>query len=170
MLALLIVSLVLSVSVDHANGWGVEGHALVVHLAERQLTANASEWVKSILPWFLQGNLTAAASWADDIIHDNSNHFDYLNWQWSRPLHYIDLPDWICTYDPNRDCKNDVCADGALRNYSQRIIALDLDHQQHQEALMFLIHFAGDIHQPLHVSFEGDLGGNKVKGDASIRS
>src|SRR5262245_45147476 len=29
-------------------------------------------------------------------------------------------------------------------------------------ALKFLGHFTGDIHQPLHMSFEGDLGGNQV--------
>lgn len=159
--------LILFFTVESTVGWGIEGHALVVRLAESQLTSKTSDWVKSLLPWFLSGNLTAAASWADDIIHDNSNHFDYLNWQWSRPLHYIDLPDWVCNYDQERDCKNDACVDGALRNYSQRLIASNSDHQQQQEALMFLIHFAGDVHQPLHVSFEGDLGGNRVKGKNS---
>jgi hypothetical protein len=162
----LLLVLFFAKSFSNVHGWGLEGHALVVHLAEGQLTTDASQWVKALLPWFISDNLTAAASWADDIIHDNSNHFDYRNWQWSRPLHYIDLPDWVCNYDSQRDCKNDICIDGALRNYSQRIVATDLDAVQHQEALMFLIHFVGDVHQPLHVSFEGDLGGNKVKGNS----
>ncbi|CAF4768454.1 unnamed protein product [Rotaria sp. Silwood1] len=160
----LLLVLIFEITAKSVHGWGIEGHALVVHLAESQLTIDASEWIKPLLPWFVSGNLTAVASWPDDIIHENSNHFDYRNWNWSRPLHYIDLPDWNCNYDRERDCKNDSCIDGALRNYSQRVIAADLDRVQHQEALMFLVHFAGDVHQPLHVSFEGDLGGNKVKG------
>ncbi|CAF3413514.1 unnamed protein product [Rotaria socialis] len=160
----LLFILILEAIVPSVHGWGLEGHALVVRLAESQLTPEASEWIKPLLPWFVFGNLTAVASWADDIIHDNSNHFDYINWQWTRALHYIDMPDWNCNYDPQRDCKNDICVDGALRNYSQRLIAADLDHIQHKEALMFLVHFAGDVHQPLHVSFAGDLGGNRVKG------
>lgn len=164
----LLLVLISGVTVQNVHGWGLEGHALVVHLAESQLTQEASDWIKPLLPWFVDGNLTAVASWADDIIHDNSNHFDYRNWQWSKPLHYIDLPDWVCNYDVKRDCINDVCVDGALRNYSKRIIAADLHHIQHQEALMFLVHFAGDVHQPLHVSFTGDLGGNKVKGNDAL--
>jgi hypothetical protein len=32
------------------------------------------------------------------------------------------------------------------------------------EAFKFIVHFVGDIHQPLHVSFESDYGGNKIKG------
>lgn len=160
--------LLIAAKLHHVHSWGIEGHALVVHLAESQLNDEALEWVKSLLPWFVSGNLTAVASWADDIIHINSNHFDYINWEWSKTLHYIDMPDWNCNYDPQRDCPNDVCVDGALRNYSKRIIDPNLDHIQHREALMFLVHFAGDVHQPLHVSFAGDLGGNAVKGNKEL--
>ena len=45
---------------------------------------------------------------------------------------------------------------------------LSSSNQQHhlmnfttRESLMFLIHFVGDIHQPLHVSRKSDIGGNK---------
>ncbi|GAU48862.1 hypothetical protein TSUD_85960 [Trifolium subterraneum] len=57
------------------------------------------------------------------------------HYRWSSALHYIDTPDFNCNY---QYCNNLT------------------------EALMFLSHFVGDVHQPLHVGFTGDLGGNSI--------
>ena len=38
-----------------------------------------------------------------------------------------------------------------------------LPAEKRQIALRFLIHFVGDLHQPLHVGREEDQGGNKIK-------
>ncbi|CAF1066030.1 unnamed protein product [Rotaria sordida] len=113
-------------------------------------------------------NLTAVAIWADDILYPDTNSFGYPNWQWSRPLHYINTPAWACNYDSSRDCINGVCIEGALKNYSKRAIDANLDDVQHQEALMFLVHYVADIHQPLHVGFQEDNGGNRVRGKCSF--
>ncbi|CAF2084980.1 unnamed protein product [Rotaria magnacalcarata] len=56
------------------------------------------------------------------------------------------------------------CVEGALKNYSQRLIDNKCDYVQQQQALFFLVHFVGDVHQPLHCGFKGDFGGNMVKG------
>ncbi|CAF1040335.1 unnamed protein product [Rotaria sp. Silwood1] len=150
--------------VQDVYSWGLIGHGLVARLAQSQLTDEASHWVKSLVPWYLSGNLTAVAVWADGILYPDTNPFGHPNWQWSRPLHYINTPSGICNYDPSRDCVNDICIEGALRNYSKRVIDAKLDDVQHQEALMFLVHYVGDVHQPLHVGFAADLGGNSVRG------
>ncbi|CAF3512931.1 unnamed protein product [Rotaria sordida] len=154
--------------VQDVYSWGVIGHSVVAHLAQSQLTDEASHWVKSLVPWYLSGNLTAVAIWADDILYPDTNSFGYPNWQWSRPLHYINTPAWACNYDSSRDCINGVCIEGALRNYSKRAIDANLDDVQHQEALMFLVHYVADIHQPLHVGFQEDNGGNRVRGKCSF--
>ncbi|KAF3638208.1 Endonuclease 5 [Capsicum annuum] len=62
------------------------------------------------------------------------HHYHY---RWSAPLHYVDTPDFLCNY---KYCLTDNLT----------------------EALMFLSHFVGDVHQPLHVGFIGDLGGNTI--------
>ncbi len=147
----------------HVHGWGAIGHAIVVRLAESQLTSTASDWIRSLVPWHRNGDLSAMASWADNIVYENSNPIGFTNWQWSRPLHYTDIPDWNCSYILERDCINDICIDGAIRNYTKRL-ETDLDDIQHQEALYFLIHYVGDIHQPLHTGFLSDYGGNNVRG------
>jgi S1/P1 Nuclease len=60
------------------------------------------------------------------------------------------------------DCPNNVCLYAAILNYTQRITTQT--GTQQNEALKFLTHFLGDIHQPLHVSFASDLGGNTLTG------
>ena len=148
------------------HGWGPVGHAAVVHLALSQLNETAPDWVRSLTPWHWKGNLSAMASWADDILYPDSNPTGSENWQWSRPLHYINTPDWACNYDSARDCVNEVCISGAIRNYTKRL-ETELDEVQQKEALYFLIHFVGDIHQPLHTGFTNDRGGNSIRGSFS---
>jgi len=53
---------------------------------------------------------------------------------------------------------------GALNNYTARLVDSSLPASQINEALKFLVHFAGDIHQPLHVGFTTDEGGNTIDG------
>jgi len=150
--------------ISPAISWGSIGHALVARLGQSQLTSSANSWVKQYLPSASSGDLGTIASWPDSILYPNSNPLGYREWQWSRELHYINIPDWNCSYIPSRDCKNDRCIEGALKNYSHRLIDNQCDYIDQQEALFFLVHFLGDVHQPLHSGFRNDIGGNIVKG------
>ena len=145
------------------QGWGPVGHTAVVHLALTELKDTAPKWVRSLTPWHWNGNLSAMGSWADDILYPDSNPTGSENWQWSRPLHYINTPDWACNYNSKRDCGDEVCIAGAIRNYTKRL-ETEFDEVQLKEAIYFLIHFVGDIHQPLHTGFTGDRGGNSIRG------
>jgi hypothetical protein len=145
----------------YVYGWGVSGHSIIVRLAQSQLKDSASEWITSLTPWHWNGNLSAMASWADDIIYSNPTGSD--NWQWTRELHYGDIPDWNCSYQAEKDCVNDRCVAGSIKNYTKRL-ETEFDDIQLKEALYFLIHFVGDIHQPLHSGFKTDRGGNNVQG------
>ena len=151
------------------DSWGAVGHRIVARLAQTQLTDKASEWARELVPWHWNGNLSAMAVWGDDILYPDSNPSGFDNWQWSRPLHFINTPDWSCNYRVERDCPNDICVHGAIKNYTKRLES-ELDDIQHQEALYFLLHFVGDIHQPLHVGFKSDYGGNQVRGKLIISS
>lgn len=156
--------LVLGIILQPIYGWGRVGHGLIVRLAYSQLSKDASDWVTQLVPLLQTGNFTNVGSWADDILYADTNPIDHNDWQWSRPLHYLNTPDWVCNFDSQRDCKSDICIEGALRNYSRRVIDLQLNDKQHKEALLFLIHYVSNVHQPLHVGFAGDLGGNKIRG------
>lgn len=150
-----------------AYGWGPDGHSLTAAIAQTILTTDSLNFVRNHLPWYASGNMSMLASWPDYIIYPDTNPVDYLNWQWSKELHYVDTKDWSCIYDREQDCdwnSGQRCVDGSIQNYTARLADTQQDDVQRQEALKFLIHFIGDAHQPLHAGFQGDRGGNSIHG------
>ncbi|CAK7350687.1 unnamed protein product [Dovyalis caffra] len=145
-------------------GWGKEGHYVICKIAEGYLTAGALAAVKELLPESAQGDLANVCSWPDEI------RFHY---HWSSALHYVDTPDFRCNYEYCRDChdsagRKDRCVTGAIYNYTYQLSSAypnsnSFSDYNLTEALMFLSHFIGDVHQPLHVGFLGDLGGNTIQ-------
>jgi hypothetical protein len=77
---------------------------------------------------------------------------------------------YTCMFNYARDCANDWCAAGAIVNYTSQLIPVggatstpNLESDKLvRESLMFLVHFVGDIHQPLHSARESDRGGNTI--------
>lgn len=144
--------------------WGKEGHYATCKIAEGLLTEEAMTSVKMLLPDYANGDFASLCSWPDEIRH-------YYKWRWTSPLHYIDTPDFKCNYEYSRDChdfhgKKDRCVAGAIYNYSAQLSSYQRSDSEKKynltEALLFLSHFMGDIHQPLHVGFTGDEGGNTI--------
>lgn len=160
---LALVSLMFICPVIH--GWGVDGHLTICRIAQSRLSDAAAEAVKQLLPKSAENDLGSMCSWADRI---------KFHYHWSSPLHYIDTPDSLCTYQYNRDCKDengvkDRCAAGAINNYTTQLLtyhgtgtASSPSQYNLTEALLFLSHLMGDIHQPLHVGFTSDRGGNTI--------
>jgi len=141
-------------SANVTTRWGAVGHKILAQIAQGMLTAKASQQIGTLIPG---GDMGAIASWADDV----RNTPEY---RWSAPLHFVNTPDWLCNYQKPRDCQEDWCCDGAIQNFTRRLADTALPMTQRTEALKFLVHFIGDIHQPLHVGFTTDLGGNTIKG------
>uniref|UniRef100_A0A6N2KG98 Aspergillus nuclease S1 n=1 Tax=Salix viminalis TaxID=40686 RepID=A0A6N2KG98_SALVM len=156
--------LVLLQSVTGILGWGKEGHYATCKIAEGYLTAEALAAVKELLPESAEGDLANVCSWPDEI------RFHY---HWSSALHYVDTPDFRCNYEYCRDChdssrRKDRCVSGAIYNYTSQLSSvyqnsISESNYNLTEALLFLSHFIGDVHQPLHVGFLGDLGGNTIQ-------
>lgn len=144
--------------ITRVDAWGPEGHTAVARIAQEQVSKSALTSISTIIPG---GDLGSIANWADTV---RSNP----EWHWSEPLHFIDAPSWDCNYVPSRDCYNeagefDYCVDGAIRNYTERISASKMVSAIDPTYLKFLVHFVGDIHQPLHCGFRDDRGGNSIK-------
>lgn len=85
-------------------------------------------------------------------------------YNWSSIFHTVKTADWACHYVRERDCATSQCVDSAIQNYTQRLADTKLDFNQTAEALKFLVHFVGDIHQPLHSGFVTDSDGGGIKG------
>jgi hypothetical protein len=150
---LIIVSL-LSYLPFTAGAWGVLGHRIVGEIADLHINAKTRKAVKQIL-----GNETIAmsANWADFIKSDTA--YNYIS-TW----HYINLPanlsktevfNFLNTQTEPNIYNKTIEMIGLLKN-SKSTLA------QKKMALRLLIHFVGDLHQPMHTARKEDLGGNKV--------
>lgn len=157
--------LVLTQLIHGALSWGKEGHYTVCKIAESYFEEETVAAVKKLLPESAQGDLASVCSWPDEIKH-------HWQWRWTSPLHYVDTPDYRCNYQYCRDCHDthkhqDRCVTGAIFNYTMQLMSASensrrIVHYNLTEALMFLSHYIGDVHQPLHVGFLGDEGGNTI--------
>ncbi|KAH6805374.1 endonuclease 2 [Perilla frutescens var. frutescens] len=150
--------LIFYIPVGHS--WGIDGHLIICRLAQPRLSKAAADAVSQLLPADAENDLGSLCSWADRV---------KFRFHWSSPLHYLNTPDNLCTYQYNRDCKDedgrkDRCVAGAINNYTTQLLSYGDSSPRYNltEALLFLSHFMGDIHQPLHVGFTSDKGANTI--------
>ena len=140
------------------QAWGPLGHRLVARLAEPQLTPTARTEVRRLLATERLQSLTDVASWADDL-----RRSDPTLGRRSAKWHYINFGSSDCRYKPARDCRNGDCVVEALRTQAAILADRTRSDAERLQALKFVVHFTGDIHQPLHAGFGNDRGGNTVQ-------
>lgn len=156
--ALLIASLSLGAMTGFA--WGPAGHEIVGRIAAQHLTPATAHFLHDLLA---AGNVHAEigiadagfANWADFIRKDRPQ---------TAPWHYVDIPFDATQYDPARDCRQPGgCVVEAIAQCRRVLTDRQTNAAARIEALKFLVHFVGDIHQPLHCAERhGDHGGNLV--------
>ena len=151
---LALVALLWSVP-SFASVWGVEGHAVVAELADMHLTTVAKARVAQLLP--PGESLASISSWADEVCHKLPA---------TAPWHFVDIPgnqQYLASrdYPVTPSSPQGSCVIGAIRHF-QQVLADPQQAAQHAEALKWLVHFVGDIHQPLHCDDHNDRGGNQV--------
>lgn len=134
--------------------WGPEGHSLVARLAEAHLTPAARAQVAPILGPGV--TMASIATWADQIRRSRP---ETSKW------HYTDIPIDRPHFDFARDCRDGDCVIARIEDFRKVLGDPGAKPEQRREALMFLVHFVGDMHQPLHSSNNHDQGGNDVPTD-----
>lgn len=150
----LLLALALFYAPIAANAWGVLGHRIVGEIAESYLSPNARKGVKQIL-----GNETLAlsANWADFVKSDTS--YKYLN-SW----HYVNLPEGLDRKGVNSYL--DIFAEPNIYSKTNEMIAMLKNPNTSKNdkifALRLLVHFMGDMHQPMHTARKEDMGGNRI--------
>ena len=142
----LTLGLLLQWSVLHA--WDSNGHAVVAILAEERLTPQA----RSAVTTLLKGqSLMDVASWPDQVRNKQT-----------APWHYVNIEIEESRYDPGRHCLARQCVIGQIERFRQILTNPSIDSVKRQKALKYLVHFVGDLHQPLHAGQNHDRGGNDV--------
>jgi hypothetical protein len=134
-----------------ASAFGPAGHKIVVDIAMQYLSPNAKAKVLQIL-----GNVPpdSAAVWMDAMRSDSS--YTYM-----KPWHFINI-DKGKAYDPSST--NNIIWE-LNRVYAELQHPEKLSPAVRKQDVMILIHLMGDLHQPLHVGYGSDRGGNEVKVD-----
>ncbi|KAK6334345.1 hypothetical protein TWF730_003559 [Orbilia blumenaviensis] len=144
---------------QEATAWGFYGHKTVALLASRYFLPETSQFVQTYL--YRGQSIMDAAVWADRYAHIPLGRY-------SKTWHYIDAqddPPRSCGIDYKRDCgaaAGEGCIVSALVNMTKRIQDDTLPWPQRAQSLRFILHFLGDIHQPLHTEHKS-LGGNRIK-------
>jgi len=144
---------------DSAEAWGKEGHEIIAQIAHDSL----SQKTLDALNGFLNGsNLTSMAPLPDNYDHTQQG-------KWSSPCHFVNVPRGSTAFEWS-DCTL-FCVVEAINNYtvllnSQKTNPIPCNYDQSEGVepcpLEFLVHYLGDVHQPLHISYADDEGGNKV--------
>jgi len=130
--------------------WGQKGHDVTCAVAEKHLTKRAKRHIKKVL----EGkSIVYWANWLDNASH--TPEYEYtLTW------HYKNI-NADQTYDevPPFETGDIVVA---INEQISKLKSGTLSHEEEALALKMLIHFLGDIHQPMHLGRKTDLGGNQV--------
>ena len=141
------------------SAWGAQGHHIVARIGWAEMTPAARERAASILDGG-QDVFVADATWADDV---RPARPETSNW------HFVDIPVGETHYDAARDCKpteHGDCIVAELARARAEVADPKRPDVDKAEPLKFLIHFVGDLHQPLHDIDDHDRGGNDVHVEA----
>ena len=153
----LITALVLAVGIapPPCLAWGVEGHRIIAAIAADELTPVAKRQIEQLLgsPDASRG-MIEASTWADEI---RSSRPQTASW------HFVDIPIGSAGYDYLRDCIRQNCVVSQIDRVERALADKRVLASGRAEALRFLIHFVGDVHQPLHAADNRDKGGNGTR-------
>ncbi len=139
-----------------AYPWWETGHRTVARLAAAHLTAAARTRIARILnvpdsPDAVADALSAASTWADDTKAETK----------TGAWHFIDLALQDDKSDMPERCKDDNCVTARIRLFAAQLSSHTPSSPASElDALRYLVHFVGDVHQPLHAISDADLGGN----------
>ena len=135
-----------------AAAWGPVGHETVAYIAQDNLSPAAKAKIAAILD---QGDdLASISNWADQVRQFGRPE--------TAPWHFIDLPirKDLTVKDEQDYCPNNDCVINQLQIFQGILGDESQPKSKRLEALKFVVHFMGDLHQPLHCADDGDRGGN----------
>lgn len=152
-----------------AFAWSAYGHRTIAAIAMANVKPRTRARIAALLraerdlvtPGCPVKSLEDASVWPDCLRSES--------WRWGYTFawHYQNIR--VCEpFDIKSHCANGNCVTAQIERNSRLLADRRLPPGQRLEALAFLVHFVGDLHQPLHIGENDDLGGNRVKADYGI--
>lgn len=144
----------LALNAPQLLAWGQTGHRSIAEVAERNMSADSVRKAHALLDGH---NLAFASTWADEVRSDPKNFGYSFGW------HYTTWPDDDGDFHAADESKDT----GLLLSQVDTQLAIlknpSASSADKSQALKFVIHLVGDVHQPLHVGAAGDKGGNACR-------
>src|SRR5579862_6640132 len=164
-LVVTIVFVLVSLCAPAAKSWGCKGHQTVALIAEKHLSPEAKKMVDALLSGnpidpkvkrycgdSVRDAMADVSTWADDVRNEKKNG----------PWHYIDIPRGAQRAALEQYCGSEGCVTNAIAEQAALLKDKNADAAKRADALRYIIHFVGDLHQPLHATTNDDEGGNCV--------
>lgn len=125
------------------------GHQIITEIAMQYLDSNVKD---NVIKYLNGTSIQESGIWMDEM--RSSHEYDYM-----KPWHYINIE------------KDEMYAESEGENIINEIKKLVLEfnkketlsNDQVKTDLLILFHLIGDLHQPLHVGYGDDKGGNKTQ-------
>ncbi|MDG1063675.1 MAG: S1/P1 nuclease [Flavobacteriaceae bacterium] len=146
---ILIALVVFSNPAKASDDWGVTGHRTIGAIAQQYLDPEVANEVTELLDG---ASLAFVSTYADEIRSDD---------QYDRfvPWHYVNFPFGEDYHSHPKSSKGDIIM--AIEKCSEIIKDRSKSKDERAFYLKLLVHFVGDLHQPLHVGIQEDRGGNR---------
>lgn len=166
---LLIMLLTILLPLSPAYSYGEYGHKTIAQIAHANISAKSRLEIQRLLrvapligtPKCPLRDLRDASVWADCVRRDQ------LRWAYTSSWHYQNVD--ICKpFDLKSACAGGNCVSAQIDRNFALLKDKSLPANIRLEALAFLVHFVGDLHQPLHAGDRADRGGNDVKANYGI--
>jgi hypothetical protein len=153
-----------------AQAWGFYAHRQTASIAEANVSPEVRAKIRALLarekdlgtPDCPLKTLQDAAVWADCVRGQG------WRWGYTAAWHYRTAP--ICqAFNPRANCSGGNCVTAQITRAHRILADESLPAPIRLEALAFMVHFAGDVHMPLHSGDNEDRGGNDREADYGIR-
>lgn len=148
-----IAAFVLVISMVKAENpdWGATGHRTVGQIADNYLKGKTKRKIAELL----NGESLAMVSTFGDDIKSDKRYNKFYTW------HYVNMPFDVDYQDSEKNPSGDLVTG------IEKCKSVILDDKASKEDKVFylklLVHFIGDLHQPMHVGRKEDKGGNTVQ-------
>lgn len=152
-----------------AQAWGFYAHQQTAKIAEANVSPEVRAKIRALLarekdlgtPECPLKTLKDASVWADCVRGEG------WRWGYTAAWHYRTAP--ICeAFNPRGNCAGGACVTAQITRAHRVLADESLPAPIRLEALAFMVHFAGDVHMPLHSGDNEDRGGNDREADYGI--
>ncbi len=135
--------------------WGRDGHKAICLMAWWEMEPRTRQAVRTLLADDVAfDRFMESCLWADQVRGADPAYDRYTT------AHYVNLPRDATAFNLERDCGETFCAVEAITETLATLERPGAPRAERLDALKFLAHFVGDLHQPMHAGYGFDRGGN----------